>query len=195
MKFQCFDPAGAESTSLSQRFERDVVPLLDTLFGGAMRLTGNKQDAEDLLQETMLHAYAGFHGFRDGSNLKAWLYRIMHNTWINHYRRRTRRPVEVSIEKYDERRPTSGAFGVSAALRSAEVAVLEKLPNRDIIDALMSLPEAQRITVFYADVEGLSYKAIAGIMNTAVGTVMSRLHRGRQRLRVALADVVNRETF
>jgi RNA polymerase sigma-70 factor (ECF subfamily) len=195
MKVRYLDPAGAPSTTLSQRFERDVVPLLDPLFGGAMRLTGNKQDAEDLLQETMLHAYAGFHSFRAGSNLKAWLYRIMHNTWINDYRRKTRRPVEVSIERYDERRAAPGAIGASTALRSAEVAVLEKLPDRDIVDALMSLPEAQRIAIFYADVEGFSYKAIADIMNTSVGTVMSRLHRGRQRLRAALVDVVNRDAL
>ena len=188
------DPVGAESTRLSQRFERDVVPLLDPLFGGAMRLTGNMPDAEDLLQETMLHAYRGFYGFRDGTNLKAWLFRIMHNTWINQYRKKSRRPVEVSIEKYEDRVPSADALGASAVLRSAEVAVLEKLPNREITEALMSLPEAQRIAVYYADVEGLSYKAIAEIMGSSVGTVMSRLHRGRQRLRVALAGVAQRRT-
>lgn len=192
MKVRCLDPVGPESTDLTRRFEREVLPLLDPLFGGAMRLTGNKQDAEDLLQETMLHAYAGFHGFREGSNLKAWLYRIMHNTWINHYRKKTRRPVEVSFEKYVERVPTTGT---PAALRSAEVAVLERLPNRQIVDALMNLPEAQRIAIYYADVEGLSYKAIASIMDTSVGTVMSRLHRGRQRLRAALADLASRPAY
>jgi len=183
------DPVDTDSTSLSQRFEREVIPLLDPLFGGAMRLTGNRPDAEDLLQETMLHAYRGFHSFRDGTNLKAWLFRILHNTWINQYRKKARRPVEVLIEKYEDRAPTSDALGASAALRSAEVAVLENLPNREIVDALMSLPEAQRIAVYYADVEGLSYKEIAAIMDTSVGTVMSRLHRGRQRLRRALADL------
>src|SRR5690242_6762787 len=118
MKVQCLDPVGAESTRLSQRFERDVVPLLDPLFGGAMRLTGNMPDAEDLLQETMLHAYRGFYGFRDGTNLKAWLFRIMHNTWINQYRKKSRRPVEVSIEKYEDRVPSADALGASAVLRS-----------------------------------------------------------------------------
>jgi RNA polymerase sigma-70 factor, ECF subfamily len=164
--------------ALAARFQTDAVPLMDQLFGGALRLTRDRQDAEDLVQETMLRAYAGFRTFRAGTNLKAWLFRILNNTWINNYRKRQRRPVEVTVEDIADRSPTGW--------RSAEIEVLESLPDMEIQAALLALPEEFRMVVYYADVEGFSYAEIADIMNTPVGTVMSRMHRGRKRLRELL---------
>jgi RNA polymerase sigma-70 factor (ECF subfamily) len=178
-----------QATELAARFERDAIPLLDLLFSGALRLTANRQDAQDLVQETMLRAYAGFHGFREGTNLKAWLFRIMRNTWIGQYRAKQRRPVEVSMGQITDRPLSTSALRASTSLRSAEVTVLESLPHQEIKDALMTLPEVQRIAIYYADVGEYSLKEIADIMGTSVGTVMSRLHRGRNRLRTALLMV------
>ncbi|AKS34183.1 sigma-70 family RNA polymerase sigma factor [Mycolicibacterium goodii] len=178
-------PKDGPGTELSARFERDVVPLVDRLYGAALRLTADPQDAEDLVQETVLRAYLGFHTFREGSNLMAWLYRILHNTWINLYRKRRRRPMEVSMEGVTDHE----VLRFRHALRSAEVAALEALPDNEIREALMDLREQNRIVVYYADVEGLSYKQIAEITGTALGTVMSRLHRGRRQLRTALRHV------
>jgi len=174
------------------RFQRDVIPLLDPLFTGALRLTGDRNDAQDLVQQTVLNAYAGFHQFREGTNLRAWLYRIMHNTWINLYRVKQRRPHEVSSEHLTEKSFLVDVRYAGGALRSAEVVVLESLADHEITAALMSLSEEQRIAVYYADVEGFSYREIATIMGTCEGTVMSRLHRGRGRLRVALSSVATR---
>jgi RNA polymerase sigma-70 factor (ECF subfamily) len=176
---------------LDARFERDAIPLTDRLFAGALRLTRNKQDAEDLVQETMLRAYAGFHTFREGTNLKAWLYRIMQNTWINQYRKKQSRLAEVSVENITDQHAAADVLFASNRLRSAEVDALESLPDDEIKAALMTLREEIRVAVYYADVEGFSYKEIANITNTPVGTVMSRLHRGRQRLRVALRAVAS----
>ncbi|MHC9296069.1 sigma-70 family RNA polymerase sigma factor [Mycobacterium sp. LTG2003] len=175
-------------TELAARFERDVLPLSDRMYGAAVRLAGNRQDAEDLLQETMLRAYSGFHTFRPGTNTSAWLYRILHNTWINQYRARQRRPPEVSIERLDgcESLPPGGS------LRSAEVAALDSLPDDDFKAALDALREQYRIAVYYADVEGRSHKEIAFLTGTAVGTVMSRVHRGRKQLRSSLREVACR---
>lgn len=178
-------PEPGPGTDLSARFEREVVPLVDRLYGVALRLAANPQDAEDLVQETVLRAYTGFHTFREGSNLMAWLYRILHNTWINLYRKRQRRPAEVSMEGVTDHE----VLRFRHALRSAEVAALEALPDNEIKDALMELREQYRIVVYYADVEGLSYKQIAQITDTALGTVMSRLHRGRRQLRASLRHV------
>lgn len=169
-------PAGR--AELVARFERDAIPLLDPLFGGALRLTGDPHDAQDLLQETMLRAYAGFHLYREGTSVKAWLYRIMRNTWIDRHRQKQRRPEEVSLE-----------HATVPGLCSAELTVLEQLPDQAIKEALMTLPEPQRMAIYFADVEGFSYKEIAEITGTSIGTVMSRLHRGRQRLRSALRTV------
>src|SRR5262245_51699809 len=117
---------------LDARFVRDAVPLLDRLYTGALRLTHNKQDAEDLVQETMLRAYSGFHTFREGTNLKAWLYRVMHNTWINQYRKKLHRPTEVSVEDITDQIFAADVLGAPSRLRSAEVAVLESLPDHEI---------------------------------------------------------------
>jgi RNA polymerase sigma-70 factor, ECF subfamily len=176
---------------LADRFRRDAIPLMDQLYGGALRLTHDRQDAEDLVQETMLRAYAGFRGFRDGSNLKAWLYRIMHNTWINNYRRQQRRPSEISVDNITDARQAEYAARGPTALRSAELEVLESLPDAEIKAALLSLREESRMVIYYADVEGFRYEEIANIMKTPIGTVMSRLHRGRRQLRsrlIALAE-------
>jgi RNA polymerase sigma-70 factor (ECF subfamily) len=174
---------------LEERFEREVLPLMRDMYAGALRLTRNPADAEDLLQETFLRAYRGFAGFRPGTNLKAWLYRILTNTFINSYRKRQREPQVVSDDSVEEwylydrlSREGGGA--------SAETEVLDALPDEDVQKALESLPEQFRMAVLLADVEGFSYREIAEILNVPIGTVMSRLHRGRRALERRLWDVV-----
>jgi RNA polymerase sigma-70 factor, ECF subfamily len=178
-------PAHATECHLAARFERDAIPLIDRLFAGALRLTRCSDDAEDLVQETMLRAYAGFGSFREGTNLKAWLYRILHNTWVDRHRKKQRQVVEVSVEDIDEHQLAAAAHS-STGMSSAEVTALESLPDNEIQAALLSLQEGTRMVVYYADVEDFSYKEIANIMNIPVGTVVSRLHCGRERLRTAL---------
>jgi RNA polymerase sigma-70 factor, ECF subfamily len=172
---------------LAARFERDAIPLLDRMFTAALRMTRNQHDAEDLVQETMLRAYAHFHTFHEGTNLKAWLYRVLHNTWISQYRKSQRRPDEIMAADVADFQTAAG----SRANGSAEVAALESLPDDEVKSAFMALPEDSRVAVYYADVEGFSYKEIADILNVSVGTVTSRLHRGRQRLRTELFMMVN----
>ncbi|WP_199254647.1 sigma-70 family RNA polymerase sigma factor [Mycolicibacterium mengxianglii] len=174
---------------LAARFERDVIPLLDTLFAAAMRMTLQRNDAEDLVQETMVRAYAGFRSFQQGTNLTAWLFRIQANTHINNYRKRIRRPAEAITDTIRGWQLTVGAERSPRALRSAEVDVLESLPDNDIRRAVDALPEEFRMAVYYADVEGLAYEEIRDIMGTPLGTVVSRIHRGRSRLRVLLAHL------
>lgn len=174
---------------LLARFESDALPLLDQLYGAALRMTRNPADAQDLVQDAYMKAYQAFGSFKPGTNLKAWMYRILTNTYINGYRKAQRRPSESSAEEMTDWQLAETAKHDSVGLESAEVEALKNIPDQRIQDALMALGEDYRMVVYYADVEGMAYKEIAEIMDTPIGTVMSRLHRGRKQLREKLKDV------
>jgi len=165
-------------------FTRDALPYLDQLYSAALRYTRNPADAEDLVQEAFAKAYSAFHQFQPGTNLKAWLYRILTNTYINAYRKEQRQPREVSADANEEF--TLYDRIADSTSKPAEVEVLERLTDDEVKKALSDLPEQFRIAVYLADVEGFRYAEIAEIMDTPIGTVMSRLHRGRAALQKAL---------
>ncbi|HEY5319357.1 MAG TPA: sigma-70 family RNA polymerase sigma factor [Galbitalea sp.] len=170
-------------------FEEQALPYMDQLYAAAMRLTRNPADAADLVQETFVKAYTAFAQFQQGTNLKAWLYRIQTNTFINNYRKNQRNPYQGTIDDLEDWQ-LGGAESVtqSTSTRSAEAEAIDHLPDSAVKNALQAIPEDFRMAVYFADVEGFSYQEIADIMKTPVGTVMSRLHRGRKMLRELLAD-------
>ncbi|RNE48739.1 sigma-70 family RNA polymerase sigma factor [Corynebacterium alimapuense] len=180
-------------TELATRFEKEALPLLDQLYGGALRMTRNPVDAEDLVQETFLKAYKAFGSYQPGTNLKAWLYRIMTNTYINLYRKKQRQPSQSPTEEMSDYQLYTTSSHDSTGLESAEVEALKNMPDGKIGEAMNQLSEDYRMVVYYADVEGLAYKEIAEIMDTPLGTVMSRLHRGRKQLRQALKEVAHEQ--
>lgn len=173
-----------------RRFQKDALPLLDSLYGAALRMTRNPQDAEDLVQETMLRAYRAFDRFEAGTNLKAWLFRILTNAYINIYRKKQREPRKVSadeIEEFDLYRELKNHDSQFSS--TPETIVLDSLVDTDIIEAIDDLPEQFRLAVVLSDVEGFSYAEMAEIMDVPMGTVMSRLHRGRKALQKRLWGV------
>ncbi len=169
-----------------ERFEQDVVPFMSQLYPAALRMTRNHSDAEDLVQETFAKAYAAFHQFKPGTNLRAWLHRILANTFINSYRKKRREPIQDLGAEFSDDWQT-GNDPLAPPARSAEAEALERLADSDVLQALRDLPEEFRVAIYLADVEGYPYKQIAEMMGTPIGTVMSRLHRGRARLRSQLA--------
>ena len=170
-------------------FEEQALPFADQLYAAAMRMTRNPADAADLVQETFVKAFQAFGQYQQGTNLKAWLYRIQTNTFINIYRKNQRNPYQGTIDDLEDWQ-LGGAESVtqSTSTRSAEAEAIDHLPDSAVKDALQAIPEDFRLAVYFADVEGFSYQEIADIMKTPVGTVMSRLHRGRRMLRESLAD-------
>nr|WP_307361975.1 sigma-70 family RNA polymerase sigma factor [Curtobacterium flaccumfaciens] len=186
------EPVDAKTVSeaeLRSLFEDQALPFMDQLYGAAMRMTRNPADASDLVQETFVKAFAAFRQFKQGTNLKAWLYRILTNTFINTYRKNQRNPYQGTIDELEDWQ-LGGAESVTQSIsaRSAEADAIDHLPSSAVKDALQAIPEDFRMAVYFADVEGFSYQEIADIMKTPVGTVMSRLHRGRRLLRGLLAD-------
>ncbi|HET9870999.1 MAG TPA: sigma-70 family RNA polymerase sigma factor [Propionibacteriaceae bacterium] len=170
------------------RFEADALGFLDQLYAAALRMTRNPADAEDVVQETYVKAYSSFHQFTPGTNLKAWLYRILTNTYINSYRKKQRQPQISDGENIEDWQLARAESHTSTGLKSAEMVALENLADSDVKEALQQLAPDFRLAVYLADVEGFSYKEIAEIMDTPIGTVMSRLNRGRTQLRKLLAD-------
>ena len=186
--------ADARALNLSgedkERFQQEALPLLDSLYGAALRMTRNPSDAEDLVQETMLRAFRSFDRFEPGTNLKAWLFRILTNAYINTYRKRQREPQKVSsddVEEFDLYRELKNHDPQFA--ETPESLVLDNLVDSDILEAIEQLPDQFRLAVVLSDIEGFTYAEMADIMDVPMGTVMSRLHRGRKALQKRLWDI------
>ncbi|MGT2424869.1 sigma-70 family RNA polymerase sigma factor [Amnibacterium kyonggiense] len=184
------DDAAPDQAQLRALFEEQALPFIDQLYGAAMRMTRNPADAQDLVQETFVKAFGAFRSFQQGTNLKAWLYRILTNTYINSYRKKQRDPYKSSTDDLEEWQlgEAQSTTSASRTSRSAEAEAIDHLPDSTVKDALQSISEDFRLAVYLADVEGFSYQEIADIMHTPVGTVMSRLHRGRRLLRERLTE-------
>ena len=183
------DPGTETHDDRVARFENDAMGYIDQLYGAALRMTRNPADAEDLVQETYTKAFASFHQYTPGTNLKAWLYRILTNTYINQYRKAQRQPkISGEGEQIEDWQLARAESHDSTGLRSAEMEALDNMPDSVVVDALNRLSPDFREAVYLADVDGFSYKEIAEIMGTPIGTVMSRLNRGRGQLRSMLAD-------
>ena len=168
-------------------FAEQAIPLIDQLFGAALGMTRNRADAEDLVQETFMKAYTKFHQYQQGTNIKAWLYRILTNTYITHYRKAQRSPKRSGGEEVEDWQLAAAASHDEKGLVSAEAEALDNIPSSELRTALESLSEDQRVIVLLSDVEGFAYKEIADMLDIPIGTVMSRLHRGRKNLREGLS--------
>ncbi|TFV59143.1 sigma-70 family RNA polymerase sigma factor [Mycobacterium sp. PS03-16] len=182
----------APDHDLAVRFTLEAEPYFDVLARGARRLTRCDADADDLLQDTLLHAYAGFRTFQEGTNLRAWLFRILYNRWVSAHHARGRRVTEVSADDLTERDLASSARRLPGGPRSAETEVIDGLPDGDIRAALATMPPGFAEALFYADVQGYTYAETADILDIPIGTVMSRVSRARKRMRLALAHLAPR---
>lgn len=183
------------ASARSQLFEEQAMEHIDKLYAHAMRKTGNSADANDLVQETYLKAFAAFDQFQQGTNIKAWLHRILENTYINQYRKQKNQPYYSPLEELEDWQLGDAESRTATSSRSAEAEAIDHLPASAIKDALQTLPEDFRAAVYLVDVEGYSYQEVADIMETPTGTVMSRLHRGRKLLREQLADYAREQGF
>lgn len=175
-----------------ETFEKNVLPLLDTLYAGAMRMTRNSEDAADLVQETMEKAYKGFDSYKPGTNIKAWLFRIMTNAMINNYRKNQRQVLQTDQQDPEDWQMHKASEHTSNGLKSAENEVVDAMTSGEVASALKNLNEDYRTVVYYADVEQIPYKEIADTLNIPIGTVMSRLHRGRKQLKKQLEPVAQK---
>ena len=180
--------ANDDTRPLGELFEEQALPFIDQLYAAALRMTKNPADAQDLVQETFVKAFAAFGQFTQGTNLKAWLYRILTNAYINTYRKKQREPYQGTIDELEDWQLGGAESTTATSTRSAEAEAIDRMPASVVKDALQSIPEDFRLAVYLADVEGFAYQEIADIMKTPIGTVMSRLHRGRRMLRDLLAD-------